>query len=118
MHCCGRCEEFIDDWRDFGVVSWNPAQTINDLEGIQKKYGRSLILNGAWDIVGNLLDPNVSEEDVRASVREAMDKYAKNGGYVFGGSFLGSFDDEATRRKNAWLYDEAKKYGRQFYKKA
>jgi hypothetical protein len=27
MHDCGRCEDFIDDWRDFGVVSWNPAQT-------------------------------------------------------------------------------------------
>jgi uroporphyrinogen-III decarboxylase len=49
MHCCGRCEDFIEDWRDFGVTVWNPAQTKNDLEGIKKKYGNSLVLVGCWD---------------------------------------------------------------------
>ena len=37
MHDCGRCEDFIEDWRDFGVCAWNPAQTMNDLAGIKKK---------------------------------------------------------------------------------
>ena len=40
MHDCGRCEDFIDDWLDFGVCCWNPAQTMNDLVGIKKKYGK------------------------------------------------------------------------------
>ena len=33
MHDCGHCEAFIDDWMDFGVTAWNPAQTSNDLAG-------------------------------------------------------------------------------------
>ena len=37
MHNCGRCEDFIEDWMEYGVKLWNPAQVMNDLEGIKKK---------------------------------------------------------------------------------
>jgi uroporphyrinogen-III decarboxylase len=47
MHNCGRCEDFIDDWRDFGVNAWNPCQLMNDLDGIKAKYGNSLVLQAA-----------------------------------------------------------------------
>ena len=117
MHCCGRCEDFIDDWRDFSVVSWNPAQTSNDLAAIKKKYGNSLVINGAWDIAGDLQDPDVSEETVRASVRASIDRYAPGGGYAFAGGFLGPLDDEKTLRKNNWISEEARSYGTAFYKK-
>jgi hypothetical protein len=105
MHNCGRCEDFIDDWRDFGVVSWNPAQTSNDLLAIKKKYGNSLVINGAWDIVGNLADPDVSEETVKESVYRTIDTYAPGGGYAFCcGGFLGAIDDdERTIQKNRWV---------------
>jgi hypothetical protein len=41
MHCCGKCEIFIDDWMDMGGQAWNPAQVSNDLPAIKKKYGEA-----------------------------------------------------------------------------
>jgi hypothetical protein len=116
MHDCGRCEDFIDDWLDFDVVSWNPAQTSNDLLAVKKKYGNKLVINGGWDIVGDLADPDVSEETVKQSVRESIDKYAGGGGYAFCGGFLGPLDDEKTKRKNRWISEAVREYGRDFYK--
>jgi hypothetical protein len=116
MHDCGRCEDFIDDWRDFGVVLWNPAQTSNDLSAIKKKYGNSLVICGGWDIVGALADPGVSEETVKASVREAIDTYAPGGGYAFCGGYLGPVDDEKTKQKNRWIQEAVDTYGRAFYR--
>jgi hypothetical protein len=117
MHNCGRCEDFIDDWRDFGVVLWNPAQISNDLSAIKKKYGNSLVICGGWDIVGALSDPNVTEETVKESVYKAIDTYAPGGGYAFCGAYLGSVGDEKTNLKNKWLQEAADTYGKTFYKK-
>ena len=116
MHDCGRCEDFIDDWRDFGVVIWNPAQTSNDLAAIKRKYGNSLVICGGWDIVGALASPDVTEETVRESVRASMDAYAAGGGYAFCGMFLGPAGDEKTARKNKWLIEAADSYGRTFFR--
>ena len=52
MHCCGKCEMFIDDWLSFGVRYWDPPQTSNDLAAIQKKYGNRIILEGCFDVLG------------------------------------------------------------------
>ncbi|NMA25747.1 MAG: veratrol--corrinoid protein metyltransferase [Clostridiales bacterium] len=117
MHNCGRCEDFIDDWRDFGVVMWNPAQTSNDLPAVKKKYGRGLVICGGWDIVGDLQNPDVSEETVKESVYKAIDTYAPGGGYAFCGGFLGPAGDEKTLRKNRWIQEAVDTYGREFYKK-
>jgi hypothetical protein len=117
MHCCGRCEDFIDDWLDFGVVSWNPAQTSNDLAAIKKKYGNKLVINGGWDILGDLQAPDVTEEAVKQSVRASIDQFAPGGGYAFAGGFLGPLDDESTIRKNKWVSEEVLSYGAVFYRK-
>lgn len=117
MHCCGYCEDFIDEWRDFGVVMWNPAQTCNDLQKIKQKYGNSLIICGGWDGIGELADPNVTEKTVKESVYRTIDKYAPGGGYAFGGGYLGPIGDEATSKKNKWLFEAAEIYGKTFYKK-
>ena len=117
MHDCGRCEDFIDDWMDLGVVSWNPAQVSNDLLAVKAKYGNKLVINGGWDLVGVLSNRDVSEEVVRASVREAIDKYAVGGGYAFCGGFLGDTNDPDIIRKNGWINEEVREYGRKFYKK-
>lgn len=117
MHDCGRCEDFIDDWRDFGVVAWNPAQTSNDLLAIKKKYGRSLVICGGWDILGELADPDVTEEAVKESVYKAIDTYAPGGGYVFCGAYLGPPGDKKTEMKNRWIREAVDTYGKTFYKK-
>ncbi|MCL2166845.1 MAG: veratrol--corrinoid protein metyltransferase [Clostridiales bacterium] len=118
MHNCGRCEDVIDDWREFGVSFWNPAQVMNDLPGIKKKYGNSLILNGCWDSSGPAGWPGAKEELVRQAVRDCIDAYAPGGGFCFWASLYGSKDNEKQARQHAfWITDEYNKYGRTFYQR-
>ena len=118
MHDCGRCEDFIDDWIDFGVKIWNPAQVTNDLAGIKKKYGNNMIMTGCWDSQGAPGWPGTEEEVVRQAVRDCIDAYAPGGGFCFWASFYGSKNDLVRAKQHAfWITDEYNKYGRTFYKK-
>jgi len=117
MHDCGRCEDFIEDWLDFKVSCWNPAQVTNDLVGIKKKYGNKLVLNGCWDSQGPAGWPDAPEELVRQAVRDCIDTYAPGGGFCFWASVYGPKDDPAVYNKALWVTDEFNKYGRTFYKR-
>ncbi len=117
MHDCGRCEDFIEDWLDFGVCCWNPAQVVNDLQGIKKKYGNRLVLEGCWDTQGPVGWPNAPEELIRQQVQECIDTYAPGGGFVFWASTYGAPDDQDYLNKTRWITEEYDAYGRTFYKK-
>ena len=116
MHCCGRCEDFIDDWRDFGVTMWNPAQVSNDLLGIKKKYGNKFVLTGCWDSQGPAGWYESSEEVVRQAVHDCIDTYAPGGGFCFWASYYGPKEDKKVTDHAFWITDEYNKYGRNFYK--
>ena len=116
MHCCGRCEDLIEDWREMGVCLWQPAQVMNDLVGIKAKYGRSLALEGCFDSSGPANYPNAPEEVVRQAVRDCIDTFAPNGGFIFWASTYGDPDDPDTANKARWITEEYDSYGRNFYK--
>lgn len=116
MHDCGRCEDFIEDWRDFSVTSWNPAQIVNDLDGIKAKYGNSLVLIGCWDSSGPAGWPDASEELVRQAVRDTIDRYGTGGGFMFWGSVYGPEGDAATDNKRRWMTEEYEAYRETPYK--
>jgi hypothetical protein len=116
MHDCGRCEDSIDDWRDFGVKAWNPAQVYNDLDGIKKKYGNSLVLMGCWDSQGEAGFPNAPEDVVRQAVRDCIDRYAPGGGFMFLGSVYGPVDDVNVDNKRRWMTEEYESYREHPYK--
>ena len=117
MHNCGRCEDAIDDWREFGVSFWNPAQVMNDLPGIKKKYGNSLVLNGCWNSQGPPGWPGADEEMVRQAVRDCVDAYAPGGGFCFWASLYGAKGDDRAKTHALWITDEYNKYGRTFYQR-
>lgn len=115
MHCCGKCEEFIDDWREFGVKMWNPPQNMNDLLAIKEKYGRSLILNGCSAPTDAYNFSWATEEEVRECIRTKVDTYAPGGGFIFRAYVLGAKDDPSVPLRNQWSMDEYAKYGRNWY---
>ncbi|MDR0468418.1 MAG: veratrol--corrinoid protein metyltransferase [Peptococcaceae bacterium] len=117
MHDCGRCEDFIEDWRGFGVKLWNPAQVMNDLAGIKKRYGNDFVLVGCWDSSGPAGWPGADEEVVRQGVRDCIDAFAPGGGFCFWASFYGAKGDERARQHAFWIADEYNKYGRTFYQR-
>lgn len=116
MHNCGRCEDSIEDWRDFGVVAWNPAQVVNDLDGIKKKYGNSLVLIGCWDSQGDAGYMDAPEEVVRQAVRDTIDRFAPGGGFMFWGSVYGPPDHKPTEDKKRWMTSEYEAYREHPYK--
>ena len=117
MHNCGRCEDFIEDWRDMNVRMWNPAQVVNDLKGIKAKYGNSLVLCGCWDSQGPAGWSDAGEELIRSEVRKCIDTYAPGGGFMFWGSIYGPQSDPRVQQRMEWMTDEYNKYGRTFYQR-
>lgn len=115
FHNCGRCEDFIDDMLDFGVSIWDPAQTMNDLDGIKKKYGRRFAIAGGYNWVPPKSWPAVSEEEIRQTVRDCIDRFAPGGGFAFFGAALGTYGDTTIPKVNAWISEEAYTYGRDYY---
>jgi hypothetical protein len=110
MHCCGRCEDFIEDWMSFGVSSWNPAQVMNDLAGIKKKYGNKLVLIGCWDSSGPASWRGASEELVRQAVRDCIDRYAPGGGFMFWADLVGSPSEPDYDDRKRWITEEYEAY--------
>ncbi len=117
MHCCGKCEHLIDDWRSFGVIMWNPPQDMNDLDAIKKKYGRSLILNGCSSPKDPYLFSWSTEEEVRQCMRDKIDRFAPDGGYICRGFVVAAKDDPTVEQRRNWVADEYLKYGRDWYQK-
>ncbi|MCL1803842.1 MAG: veratrol--corrinoid protein metyltransferase [Eubacteriaceae bacterium] len=116
LHNCGRCEDQIDEFLDFGVRYWDPAQTDNDLLGIKEKYQGKLGICGAFDFVPEQ-GSEITEEVVRQKVRDTLNKYAQGGGYAFGGNILGRVDNaELVTEANGWIADEYRKISPDFYK--
>lgn len=110
MHCCGKCDDLMDDFVDIGTNVWQPAQVSNDLKTIRKKYGTKLVFNGAWDNIRVFGNDNITEEEIRQSVRDTIDWYGKDGGLIFWDQQVG--DSEEMMKKLAWINDELSTYGR------
>ncbi len=120
QHCCGKCDDIINDFVEMGAQSWFPAQVSNDLDGIRKKYFGKLAFNHGLDSQGVFADPDVSEADIRKEVRRAVDSYSEGGGLVIMPCLLGGDITDVlagTERRYAIIQDELKKYGSKYYTK-
>jgi hypothetical protein len=107
MHNCGRCEESS---RIAGIrrEAVEPAQVMNDLMGIKKKYGNSLVLG----VAGIPRDPPAGPAPARnwCAPRFAGHRYLRaGGGFMFWGSVYGPNDDEEHKQRARWITDEYNK---------
>lgn len=116
FHNCGKCEMFVESMVSIGVNMWDPAQPCNDLDGIKAKYANKLVIAGGWQARGRLLDKDVSDDELRESVRAVVERLAKGGGYAFMGGFLGPAGDEETLRKNSVIWEMFNDIRYSFYK--
>lgn len=115
MHCCGKPETIVGDFVDIGIRSWNPVQLCNDVTKIKAEFGNTLVLDGGVDTQGPMNRIGASEEEVRESVRHSMDVCAPGGGYIFDTSGM-VLEYKVGKQHVDWIYDEAKSYGREFYR--
>lgn len=110
IHVDGKVEDVLPDYAEIGISTIQPFQVFNDIEKAKKDY--NFVAVGGWDAFGPGNQPNATEEEVRASVRKAMDDYAATGNYAIW--FSGA--SATSKEKMFWLQDEAEKYGHTFYK--
>ncbi len=117
-HDCGRCEDFIDDWLELGIRGWNPAQTVNNLPLIKKKYAGRLALAGCWDNQGPLGSPDVPDDTLREALEKYVSTFAPGGGFVYMPMVGGKPDDPRVRHKMDIIRDYYYSTVRDYYKKA
>ncbi|MBE6913499.1 MAG: veratrol--corrinoid protein metyltransferase [Ruminococcaceae bacterium] len=116
FHNCGKSMSFMEEVHKIGVVAWDPAQCCNDLDAFKKKYGSSYVICGGWIGRDSLLGDDVTDEQIYESVRETMNRFAKGGGYIWCGGFLGAVGDEKIARKNAVVRRAVREIGADFYR--
>jgi hypothetical protein len=115
MHNCGKCQTLVEDWIKAGIRAWDPAQTCNDLKAVKNKFGGDIVICGGWDATGRLLAPDVTDEEIRQSVKDLYGELAPSGGFAFLAAYLGPLDDPEVERKNKVLLQSAYDLGLSFY---
>ena len=113
-HDCGRCEDFIPDWVEMGIRSWNPAQITNDLVGIKRRFGNKLAINGAWD--RQRWDACTDMEAFRAALIEYVDTFAPGGGFVYAASATPNPNDPLAAERSKIVREVYDTYARDYYK--
>lgn len=105
------CQPLVLDMVEIGIDIWQGVIPQNDIVEIQRITGGNLPMIGGID--GPKIDiENISEEDIRAEVRRAIDTYCPGGRFypaiANGRCFIG--------RNNEIYLDELASYGRQYAK--
>ena len=114
-HDCGRCEDFIPDWVEMGIRSWNPAQITNDLVGIKRRFGNTLAINGAWDKLR--WDGCTDMEELRAALTEYVDTFAPGGGFVYAAAATPDPADPLSAERERVIREVYDDYARDYYKR-
>lgn len=114
FHCCGNCQFLTKEFFDAGVDIVQLPEPNDELLADKKELGSRFVMNGGWDRHGPGNVAGATEEDVRKSVRVAMDTYGKDGGLIFWDGGIIVTGEEEQRRMD-WLVDEARTYGAQLY---
>jgi len=84
-HTCGAIEPLLNDFIEMGVDIINPVQcSANgmDAQSLKDKYGKNLVFWGGGIDTQSVLQYGTPAE-VLAQVKERLDIFSKNGGYVF-----------------------------------
>lgn len=112
QHCCGYCQDLMEDFIDEGAVAWQAAQPSNDIVEIIRRYGDRFSVIGGYDTQGIPGMPSASAEQVVQEVRRCMDTYGKIGkGYGFMGFLLAETGDKDADMKMGLMMQEAVKQG-------
>ena len=115
-HNCGKCETFLPDMIELGVRYWDPAQTVNDLDTIQKTLCPQYNFNFAGGFDWHEPEGKATEEYVRQQMRDYIDRWAPGGHFLVTGGVIGPGGDPYTAQINAWLADESYIYRREWVK--
>ena len=118
QHCCGYCQDLMEDFIDEGAVAWQAAQPSNDIEWIIQNLGDKISVIGGYDTQGLPGQPTATVEQIRAEVTRCINTYGKYGkSYGFMGFLLADSDDTEAAMKTGVMMQEAVEQGHRILKK-
>ena len=81
MHVCGKPEQVAASFVDEGFEAWQIVQPENDIVRLQAELGDRLAFIGCMDMQAKWIPPRhePAEAELRAKVREAIDRYGPGG---------------------------------------
>lgn len=112
-HCCGYMASLIEEMADdLGVTSWQLIHPSNNPAELYKKIGKKVsLIDGLLDNA-KIDTENITEEEIRNIVREAVDAICPGGApVVISASTVKSFPE-----RQAIVDDELLKYAQKYYK--
>ena len=115
MYVCGKPAQVVSSFIDEGFDAWQIVQPENDLVGLQAEVADRLAFLGCMDMQAKWIEPGYipTEEDLRAKVREAIDKYGPGGNVAILGMIAHPAVDVLSS-KNI-MHDEVVRYGTGYY---
>ena len=105
-HCDSYAQDICEDMVEVGIDVWQGATPENDIPAVVERTEGKILIFGGTDMA--LIDrPGATEEDVRAHIRDVLDKYAKTK------RFLPMFSSwmPVTPGVLDWACDEMEKHG-------
>lgn len=106
-HCCGYFAPILPEMADMGVTMFNSVHKSNKPAELKKQIGHKITFNGGFDT--QYMDgENITEEEIRAHVRNTIDELAPGGSWVPRYMLV-------HRDRGAFITDELLKYGATHY---
>lgn len=105
-HSCGKMDNMVGDLIEIGADILNNIQSMNDQEFLAREYAGQVTFSGGFDVCVNF--PDISEEDLRAEVRRAIDNLSPTKCYMY-------MDNSVVPRNKEIMKDEAIRYGHQVW---
>lgn len=108
QHCCGYCEDLIEDFIEEGSVGWQSAQPCNDICRIIETYGDRITVMGGYDTQGLAGMYTATGEQIRNEVTRCMEEYGKYGRhYIFQAFLLGDRRDSTLPVRESIVREES-----------
>jgi len=112
LHCCGSIYPLISDLIEIGVDILNPVQfSAQDMDAarLKREFGQDLTFWGGGADTQQVL-PNGSPEEVRQHVRQQIEIFAPQGGYVF--NPVHNIQPNVPPENILAMYEAAQEFGR------
>ena len=116
IHICGKCDTIVPDLVDIGTGVWEICEPSNDLVKLQESYKNDIVFYGGYNFKGPMSYGEPTEEELRQSVRDAIDKYAPAGNFALMQALIVQ-DPAKMGYRMGVLIDEAIKYGHNYYRR-
>ena len=118
-HDCGFCEPLLEDFVAVGINAWDPIQSSNDVFAIKEKFGNKLVLCCGLRYPQSWQTKDAPEDEVRAFVKENLDKLAPGGGLVLSVPPVPQPGSQAPvtpmSKYSPWIRDEFEKLRYSYY---